>query len=196
MTHKLEVAIKHQEHLLKKMKQYSKAKDGNKNEMFSSTSKITKKQQKRDSDSTSEKTNTQILQKVDTTHCAIVLKSLFNLLLNVDHSCSADMFLLSCKVIARLVRMTNEELELKHFLSKEELIKLVHIFIKSELPWAPHALACLLQDTLDLGTNTKSEMEMETEISQSTTWNTAGKYSNLFCWIDYYFYVFTILMFY
>lgn len=37
-------------------------------------------------------------QYVDSTHCLAVAKALLTLVLAVDHSCSADLFLMSCKV--------------------------------------------------------------------------------------------------
>lgn len=39
-----------------------------------------------------------IPQHLESTHCLAVAKGLLALLLAMDHSCSADMFLLSCKV--------------------------------------------------------------------------------------------------
>lgn len=161
------------------MKQLKPKDTTNKSDIFIGTPKLTKKQAKKDtSEPLSEKTSPQtVLQKIDISHCAVVVKSLLTLLLNIDHSCSADMFLLSCKVIARLVRMSNGQLGLKHLMSNEELLKLVNICIKSEIPWAPHALACLLQDILNLSKTSKSESDTQNEPSQSSvSWSeTTGK---------------------
>lgn len=98
LTHKLEVALKHQENFLKKMKQY-KSKES-KNIGNESTPKQSSKPRKRVSiDTSNEKDTPQpVVLKVDSSHCLIVVKRLLTLLLGIDHSCSADMFLLSCKV--------------------------------------------------------------------------------------------------
>lgn len=42
-------------------------------------------------------------QYVDSSHCLAVAKGLLTLVLAMDHSCSADLFLLSCKVRLELL---------------------------------------------------------------------------------------------
>lgn len=84
--------------------------------------------------------------------------------------------LLFPQVIARLVRMSGR-LCLKHLMTNEELLKLVHLCIRSELPWAPHALACLLQDIVNVNRTQNPDTEMETDAAQtSTSWGTSGNY--------------------
>lgn len=61
--------------------------------------------------------------------------------------------------MGRLIRMAS--LRLGDLMTDEELLKLVQLCIYSELPWAPHALACLLQDALDLTQSAKSNLEHE-----------------------------------
>lgn len=56
-------------------------------------------------------------------------------------------------------------------MTEEQLLRLIHICIGSELPWAPHALACLLQDIVEVGRPPNSENDMETDSSPaSTSW--------------------------
>lgn len=52
--------------------------------------------------------------------------------------------------------------------------------IESQLPWAPHALACLLQDILDLVRPPPftSEMETESSNSASTSWGNTGLFQS------------------
>lgn len=80
------------------------------------------------------------------------------------------------QVIARLV--TISKFRLGQLLTEEQLLKLIHMCIESQLPWAPHALACLLQDILDLVRPPPftSEMETESSNSASTSWDNTGKF--------------------
>lgn len=91
----MEAALKHQENFFKKIKQY-KVKEG-KSEV--DPSKQGSKRRKDPTESSSVKSSSQIIpQRIDSVHCLAVSKGLLTLLLAMDHSCSADMFLLSCKV--------------------------------------------------------------------------------------------------
>lgn len=68
--------------------------------------------------------------------------------------------------MGRLVRMSS--LSLCDLMTDEELLKLVQLCIYSELPWAPHALACLLQDALDLSQSTTVQSNLEHEGNASS----------------------------
>ena len=99
LTSKLEAVLKHQENFLKKMKQI-KCKDNRSAEMESSAKHSNKKRREISGENGSGKScNAPIVtQRVDSTHCIAVIRGLLMLFLSMDHSCSADMFLLSCKV--------------------------------------------------------------------------------------------------
>nr|XP_022908652.1 baculoviral IAP repeat-containing protein 6 isoform X2 [Onthophagus taurus] len=170
LTSKLEAALKHQENFFKKIKQY-KLKD-TKNEAdvsspSSSSSKHLGKRRRESADVNGKQSPQNLPQKIDTMHCLAVAKGLLTLLLAMDHSCSADMFLLSCKVIARLVRMSG--MSLGNLMTEEQLNKLIHLCIGSELPWAPHALACLLHDIVDIAYFLPTDTEMETDVTTPST---------------------------
>lgn len=71
--------------------------------------------------------------------------------------------------MARLVQMSG--LTLQNLMTEDQLNKLINICISSELPWAPHALACLLQDIVDVALFPNCDVEMETDPSPaSTSW--------------------------
>lgn len=91
------------------------------------------------------------------------------------------------QVISRLV--TVSKFRLGQLVTEEQLLKLIHMCIDSQLPWAPHALACLLQDILDLVRPPPFTTEMETESSNSasTSWGNTG------CMIYNYLYKYNIV---
>ncbi|KAK5648597.1 hypothetical protein RI129_003489 [Pyrocoelia pectoralis] len=174
LTSKVEAALKqHQEHSYKKSKPFkSYNKDSTKNVSTIESNDIAKqgKRRRETNESMNSKQSSLVTtQYLDSVHCLAVAKGLLALLLAMDHSCSADMFLLSCKVIGRLVCIS--KLQLGQLMNEEQLLKLIHICMGSELPWAPHALACLLQDIVEVGKPPNSEVEMETDASPaSTSW--------------------------
>lgn len=71
--------------------------------------------------------------------------------------------------------------QLGQLLSEDQLLKLNRLCIESELPWAPHALACLLQDVLEVARPPSTDTDMETETSSasaSTSWGgNSGNFS-------------------
>ncbi|XP_008195667.1 baculoviral IAP repeat-containing protein 6 isoform X2 [Tribolium castaneum] len=101
-------------------------------------------------------------QHIDVNHCLTVAKGLLTLVLSMDHSSSADMLLLSFKVMARLVSMA--KIKLGQLMNQEQLLNLFRFCLASKIPWAPHALACLLQDVV--------ENENDTDSGASTSWAT------------------------
>lgn len=103
LTNKLEACLKQQETIFKKMKQ-TKSKDvkgntGSVEEENASPGKAhgSGKYQRDPLDSS------WMPQHLEESHCLIVARGLVCLLLEMDHSCSADMFLLSCKVISHFI---------------------------------------------------------------------------------------------
>lgn len=102
LTSKLEAAIKNQENFLKKIKQY-KTKDGkppgDSENGKGGGSGGGGKRRREVPESPNEKLNPCLPPRfVDSSHSLAVTKGLLALLLAMDHSCSADLFLLSCKV--------------------------------------------------------------------------------------------------
>lgn len=69
------------------------------------------------------------------------------------------------------------------YLDDEKLLKLVNLGINSDLPFVTHALACLLQDSLDIG-KTPTNKEPDALVA-STSWN-SGVY---LYYIAFLFYV-------
>lgn len=62
--------------------------------------------------------------------------------------------------MARLVSMA--KIKLGQLMNQEQLLNLIRFCLASKIPWAPHALACLLQDIM--------ENETEIENGASTSW--------------------------
>lgn len=112
-------------------------------------------------------------QVIDANHCRVVCKGLLTLLLNIDHSCSSDLFLLSCKILGRLSRISN--LSISDLMSENELIKLIELCIRSELPWTSYALSCLLQDTLEYSSN---PLLIQTQTNDLNVGNGGGDVKN------------------
>ncbi|XP_046485616.1 baculoviral IAP repeat-containing protein 6 isoform X2 [Neodiprion pinetum] len=84
------------------------------------------------------------------THCLPVARSLVALILN--NAANVDMFLLACKVVARLIVSTRPAISLGELMTEEQLFKLVRLGTgASDAAWASHAVACLLQDLLEGG---------------------------------------------
>ncbi|XP_066259587.1 baculoviral IAP repeat-containing protein 6 isoform X2 [Euwallacea similis] len=108
-------------------------------------------------------------QFVDTAHCIAVSKVLLTFIRTMDHSGSADMVLLSFKIISRLVTMA--KLQLCQLLTADELLDLINFSLACKVPWAPFALSCFLQDALDLyKDNQPNVTEMDTDVPTSSTW--------------------------
>lgn len=63
-----------------------------------------------------------------------------------------------------------------------------------KIPWAPFALACFLQDAMELSSVKTNDVEMETDASASTSWPQNGKRENIqltvFNIINFLFFIF------
>ncbi|XP_015038690.2 baculoviral IAP repeat-containing protein 6 isoform X3 [Drosophila pseudoobscura] len=81
----------------------------------------------------------------------VVIRGLFALLLEMDFDCNMDQFLLTCKVIARLVAACRPSVQLCKIVTTAQLEQLVRLAVwnDQQQPWAVHAITCLLQDLLD-----------------------------------------------
>lgn len=84
------------------------------------------------------------------------------------------MFLFSIfQVISRLVTLA--KLQLGQLLNERQLLDLINFCMTCKIPWAPFALACFLQDAMELSSVKTSDVEMETDASASTSWPQNGK---------------------
>ncbi|RZB38740.1 baculoviral IAP repeat-containing protein 6 [Asbolus verrucosus] len=159
LTSKLDAALKTQQFLMKKVKY--KFMDM-KNAPLESPLAAKKLKETTSEPIVEKTTEKKMPQHIDVTHCLAVAKGLLTLVLSMDHSSSADMLLLSFKVMARLVSMA--KIKLGQLMNQEQLLNLIKFCLASKIPWAPHALACLLQDVM--------ENELENENTASTSWAT------------------------
>ncbi|XP_060536619.1 baculoviral IAP repeat-containing protein 6 [Cylas formicarius] len=108
-------------------------------------------------------------QYIDSTHCLALSKLLLKFIINMDHSGSADMMLLSFKIVSRLVTMAR--LQLCQLLKETELLELMKFSLSCKVAWAPFALICFLQDVLELaGTSQTDVTKMDTDASTSASW--------------------------
>ncbi|KAG7200149.1 hypothetical protein KM043_000587 [Ampulex compressa] len=68
------------------------------------------------------------------------------------NSANVDMFLLACKVVARLVVSTRPAISLCELMNEEQLLRLIRLATgASDAAWSSHAVSCLLQDLLEGG---------------------------------------------
>ncbi|XP_023289754.1 baculoviral IAP repeat-containing protein 6 isoform X3 [Orussus abietinus] len=83
-------------------------------------------------------------------HVLPVARGLIALILN--NASNVDMFLLACKVVARLVVSTRPAISLGELMTEEQLLRLVRLATgTSDAAWSSHAISCLLQDLLEGG---------------------------------------------
>ncbi|XP_016842826.1 baculoviral IAP repeat-containing protein 6 isoform X2 [Nasonia vitripennis] len=81
-------------------------------------------------------------------HVLPVARGLVALLLNI--ASNVDMFLLACKVVARLVVSTRPAISLGELMTEDQLLKLIRLATgSSDTAWSSHAVCCLLQDLLE-----------------------------------------------
>ncbi|XP_052766452.1 baculoviral IAP repeat-containing protein 6-like isoform X2 [Mya arenaria] len=90
--------------------------------------------------------------------CLPVVHGLMALLLGMDFTCNVDLFLITCKVVARVCISTRPAITLTEAMSQDQLERLIMLAANLEFnhgnitwggPWAGHALTCLLQDILE-----------------------------------------------
>ncbi|XP_055591797.1 baculoviral IAP repeat-containing protein 6-like isoform X1 [Uranotaenia lowii] len=89
----------------------------------------------------------------------VVIRGLIGLILNMDFTCNMDLFLITCKIIARLVLACRPVVQLSKIITTNQLLQLVRIAVweNQQQPWAVHAITCLLQDILEADKNFKDE---------------------------------------
>ncbi|EFN66625.1 Baculoviral IAP repeat-containing protein 6 [Camponotus floridanus] len=70
----------------------------------------------------------------------------------LHNSANVDMFLLACKIVARLVISTRPAIGLCELMTEEQLLKLIRLATDtSDVAWSSHAVSCLLMDLLEGG---------------------------------------------
>lgn len=91
------------------------------------------------------------LKSIKTQNMLVVIRGLIGLLLNMDFTCNMDLFLLTCKIIAKLVNACKISIQLCSIMTTQQLLQLVRIAVweNQQHPWAVHAITCLLQDILE-----------------------------------------------
>ncbi|KAL5282756.1 BIRC6 family protein [Megaselia abdita] len=139
------------------------------------------------------------LKSIKLTKLLTVIRGLISLLLEMDFSCNMDQFLLTCKVIARLVSACRPSVQLSKIITSSQLEQLIRLAVwnDQQQPWAIHAITCLLEDLLDADKNYKDSGDhssenidckvhetMETDDIQQqqsslTTFNSCQKYTHL-----------------
>lgn len=97
------------------------------------------------------------LKSIKLTKLLTVIRGLISLLLEMDFTCNMDQFLLTCKVIARLVSACRPSVQLSKIVTSSQLEQLIRLAVwnDQQQPWAIHAITCLLEDLLDADKNYK-----------------------------------------
>lgn len=87
------------------------------------------------------------LKTLSMANIKVVIRGLFALLLEMDFDCNMDQFLLTCKVIARLVAACRPSVRLCKIVTTQQLEQLIRLAVwnDQQQPWAVHAITCLLQ---------------------------------------------------
>ncbi|XP_059612083.1 baculoviral IAP repeat-containing protein 6 [Phlebotomus argentipes] len=101
------------------------------------------------------------LRSIKPQNTIIVIRGLIGLILGMDFTCNMDLFLLACKIIARLVSSCRSTIQLSKIITPAQLQQLIRIAVweDQQQPWAIHAITCLLQDILETDRNFKCDME-------------------------------------
>lgn len=104
------------------------------------------------------------LKSVKTGNMVTVIRGLIGLILSMDFTCNMDIFLLTCKIIARLIFACRSQVQFSKLITQQQLLQLIRITVwdNQQQPWAVHAVSCLLQDILDADKNYQ-KMEIEDE---------------------------------
>lgn len=97
------------------------------------------------------------LRSLKISNTLVVIRGLVSLLLAMDYTCNMDLFLLTCKILARLVSACQPAIQLSKIITMPQLQQLVRLAVwrDQQQPWAVHAITCLLQDILDADRNFK-----------------------------------------
>ncbi|XP_033217381.1 baculoviral IAP repeat-containing protein 6 isoform X2 [Belonocnema kinseyi] len=155
LTSKLEAALKSQERFFKKtlkqhsVKQFKDLLTVRRSEVHVPRSP---RIQPQPSSSRSESTDPEIDYATNLSHQNVLPVARGLVALIINNAANMDMFLLACKVVARLVVSTRPAISLGELMTEEQLLKLVKLATgASDAAWSMHAVSCLLQDLLEGG---------------------------------------------
>ncbi|XP_044597131.1 baculoviral IAP repeat-containing protein 6 isoform X2 [Cotesia glomerata] len=101
-----------------------------------------------------------------------VVRGLVALILH--NTANIDMFLLSCKIIAKLVISTRPIISLNDLMTEDQLSKLIKLSMsKSDAAWMSHAVTCLLQDLFESGRLFSKPFSMQDNIQTEENFDAA-----------------------
>ncbi|XP_057338600.1 baculoviral IAP repeat-containing protein 6 isoform X3 [Microplitis mediator] len=153
LSNKLEVLKTHEKHLKKTLKQHSAFrhfKDMIKRNDFHHVPRSNRTASASNSKSDAPEADVDNLLNLSYSCVLPVARGLIALILH--NTASVDMFLLSCKIIAKLVISTRPTISLSELMTEDQLFKLIKLAMsKSDAAWMSHAVSCLLQDLLEGG---------------------------------------------
>ncbi|XP_063984704.1 baculoviral IAP repeat-containing protein 6 isoform X2 [Diachasmimorpha longicaudata] len=153
LSNKLEVLKTQERHLKKTLKQHSAFKhfkDIMRRNEPSHMPRGSRSQSSSSSRSEPPEIDLDCLANLTHQHVLPVARGLISLILS--NSSNVDMFLLACKVVARLVVSTRPVISLGELMNEDQLLKLIKLATgTSDTAWSSHAISCLLQDLLEGG---------------------------------------------
>lgn len=156
----IEMVLKQQENLIKRNIKIHQITDmfsdiNGKSKGKSNKSELPSKTQADDNDK--EQSFDKGLRSLKMSNTLVVIRGLVSLLLAMDYTCNMDLFLLTCKILARLVSACQPAIQLSKIITMPQLQQLVRLAVwrDQQQPWAVHAITCLLQDILDADRNFK-----------------------------------------
>ncbi|CAG9807884.1 unnamed protein product [Chironomus riparius] len=116
-------------------------------------------------DQTNENVIDKGLKSIKGQNVLVVIRGLIGLLLNMDFTCNMDLFLLTCKIIAKLVNACKISVQLSSIITVQQLLQLVRLAVweNQQNSWAVHAITCLLQDILEADRSYKSLLMENTD---------------------------------
>ncbi|XP_063222017.1 baculoviral IAP repeat-containing protein 6 isoform X2 [Bacillus rossius redtenbacheri] len=162
LSNKLEVALKQQEQFYRKtLKQHTSKHFKDILQMRRLDGPLLHgrqaRQGERAEESSAEAADREVTICLPQARCLPVARGLVALVLQMDFTCNVDVFLLACKVVARIVASARPRVQLADLMTEQQLLRLLRLAVWSDGsqrawwggPWAPHAICCLLQDVLE-----------------------------------------------
>lgn len=146
----IEMVLKQQENLIKRNIKIHQITDmfsdiNGKSKSKSNKSDLPSKTQADDNDK--EQSFDKGLRSLKISNTLVVIRGLVSLLLAMDYTCNMDLFLLTCKILARLVSACQPAIQLSKIITMPQLQQLVRLAVwrDQQQPWTVHAITCLLQ---------------------------------------------------
>lgn len=145
----IEMVLKQQENLIKRNIKIHQITDmfsdiNGKSKAKSNKTDLPSKTQSDDNDK--EQSFDKGLRSLKISNTLVVIRGLVSLLLAMDYTCNMDLFLLTCKILARLVSACQPAVQLSKIITMPQLQQLVRLAVwREQQPWTVHAITCLLQ---------------------------------------------------